>query len=94
MERFHVVEDAAVILRSRGVYKQAKVYLRGSAVYAGAAGGFVRLYRDGGTGVPSLSWDDIDMGSADDALLTDALGKLSYHGPLKQLEAQGAAVPA
>jgi hypothetical protein len=35
MDRFHVVEDAAVIVRKAGVYKQVKVYVRGTALYAG-----------------------------------------------------------
>jgi len=90
MERFHVVEDAAVILRSRGVYKQAKVYLRGKDVYAGAAGGFVRLYTGGGTGHPNISWDDIDLnGVGGDSLTPDALGKLSFKGSSKQIEGTG-----
>ena len=91
MERFHIVNDAAVILRSRGVYKQAKVYLRGTAVYAGAAGGFVRLYANGGTGVPSITWDDIDIdGLTSNELVTDAHGKLSYNGAPKQIEGAAA----
>ena len=61
MERFHVIEEAAVILRARGVYKQAKVYRRGDGLYAGALGGFVQLYAQGGTAVPSLSWEDIEL---------------------------------
>lgn len=87
MDRFHIVDDAAVILRSRGVYKQAKVYLRGKDVYAGAAGGFVRLYKGGGTGHPNISWDDIDLnGVGAESLTPDVHGKLSFKGPLKQIE--------
>lgn len=87
MERFHIVEDAAVILRSRGVYKQAKVFLRGNGVYAGTAGGYVRLYAGGGTGMPSVSWDDIEIGAAGrEDLVPDAHGKLSFNGAPKQIE--------
>ena len=87
MERFHIVEDAAVILRSRGVYKQAKVFLRGNGVYAGVGGGFVRLYANGITGSPTLLWDDIEIeGASALDLVPDALGKLSYAGAPKQIE--------
>jgi hypothetical protein len=78
MDRFHIIEEAAVILRSRGVWKQAKVYIRGQAIYAGAGGGFVRLYKGGGTSVPNLSWDDIDVEGADaSSLVADDHGRLS-----------------
>ena len=62
MQRFHVIDDAAVILRARGVYKQVKVYRRGEAAYAGYSGGFIRLYANGGTSFPNVSWEDIDVG--------------------------------
>lgn len=86
MDRFHVLDDAAVILRSRGVYRQAKVYLRGTGIYAGAGAGFIRLYAGGGTGVPSISWEDIDLGAGVPKPRADQHGKLSFVGPLKQIE--------
>lgn len=87
MDRFHVADDAAVILRSRGVYRQAKVYPRAGAVYASAGAGFIRLYKGGGTSTPNISWDDIDLnGAGADSLVADAHGRLSYNGPLKQIE--------
>ena len=43
MERFHVIEDAAAILVSKGVYRQAKVYRRGKELFAAYGAGFVRL---------------------------------------------------
>ena len=53
-ELFHVVDDAQCILAgSNGVYRQAKVYRRGNALYAGYGSGFVRLYKTG-TSVPSI----------------------------------------
>lgn len=61
MHRFHIIEDGAVILRSRGVYKQAKLYRRGRELFAGAGGGFVRLYKDG-TSIPNLQLIDFDAG--------------------------------
>lgn len=60
MERFHVIEDAAVILRSKGVYRQAKAYKRGIGLYAGYGNGFIRLYKNGGTSLPSVSWEGHD----------------------------------
>ena len=78
MERFHIIPDADVIIVSRLVYKQAKVYRRGDALYVGTAGGFVRLYANGSTGIPALRWDEIDIPGLSRAEITsDALGKLS-----------------
>lgn len=73
MKRFHVIDDAHVILRSRrGVYRQAKVYRFGNnELFAGSGGGFVRLYRSGGTSAPDISWSDLSV-----PFLADALGRL------------------
>lgn len=60
MERFHIIEEGAVILRSKGLYRQAKVYRRGSQVFASYGAGFIRLLRGSGTSVPSVSWDGIE----------------------------------
>jgi hypothetical protein len=60
MERFHLIEDAAAILVSKGVYKQAKMYRRGIGLYVGHGNGFIRLYKDGGTSLPSVRWDGHD----------------------------------
>ena len=60
MERFHIIDDAAVILRSKGVYRQAKVYYRGDDVFAGWGNGFIRLLRGSATTHPNVSWDGID----------------------------------
>lgn len=68
MERFHIIDDGAVILRSRGVFKQAKVYRRGADVYAGHGSGFIKLGGQGGTSMPSVSWIDIEA----DGVMADA----------------------
>ena len=61
MNRFHIIEDAAVILRGKkGVYRQAKVYARGDQVFAGYGAGFVRLTRGGSTGNPDVTWIDLE----------------------------------
>lgn len=60
MTLFHVVDDAQIILRSKGVYRQAKVYQRDGDLYAGWGSGFLGLRRDHGTTLPSVSWENID----------------------------------
>lgn len=56
MELFHVIEDGAAILRSRGVFRQCKIYRRAKSIYAGYGAGFIRLTQGGGTSVPNVSW--------------------------------------
>jgi len=60
MNRFHVIEDSAVILRSKGMFRQAKVYRRGNDVYAGWGNAFIRLMRGSATTHPNVSWDEIE----------------------------------
>jgi hypothetical protein len=60
MNRFHIIDDGAVILRSRGVFRQAKVYRRGEDVYAGWGAGFIRLLANPATTAPNVSWDAIE----------------------------------
>lgn len=57
---FHIVEDAVVILRSNGVFKQSEIYVRKNYIYAKHGSGFVRLDRhENGTTAPSVRWDDL-----------------------------------
>lgn len=60
MERFHVIDDSAVIVRVGNIYKQVRAYRRADKVYANLRGGYVRLLRGSGTSVPSITWDDIE----------------------------------
>lgn len=53
---FHEIPDAQVILRSKGVFKQAKLFRRGEDVYAAWGSGFIRLLKHSGTTVPTVSW--------------------------------------
>lgn len=53
---FHEIPDAQVVLRSRGVYKQAKLFRRGADIYAAWGSGFIRLLKHSGTTVPYVSW--------------------------------------
>ena len=56
---FHVIDDAHVVLCSRGVYRQAKLYRRGRELFAGWGSGYVRLLSASGTTAPAVSWRDI-----------------------------------
>lgn len=56
MDRFSIVEDAAVILLVKGVYRQVDVYSRGGQFYAKVGAGYVRLLRHATTSVPSIRW--------------------------------------
>jgi hypothetical protein len=60
MERFHVIEDSAVIVRVGNIYKQVRAFRRGTSVYANVRGGYVRLLRGSGTSVPTITWDGIE----------------------------------
>lgn len=87
MERFHVIDDGAVIIRRKGVYRQVKLYRRSEGLYAGVGLGFIRLYQDHGTGVPDISWDDIEVPSLGvQPVQTDGLGRLLAPGMTAQIE--------
>ncbi len=73
MERFHEMDNAAAILASKGVYKQVKVFRRDKALYAQYGGGFIRLYK-GGTSLPNIRLDDLEVG---EETVADDFGKLS-----------------
>lgn len=79
MERFHVIEDGAAIVRVGNVYKQVRVFRRGTSVYANVRGGYVRLLRGSGTSVPGISWDGVEadgvewLGPANEPKYTGAI---------------------
>lgn len=57
---FHIVEDAVVILSSKGVFKQSDIYVRKNYIYAKHGSGFIRLQRhEKGTSAPSVYYDDL-----------------------------------
>lgn len=61
MQRFHVIEEGAVILRVKGgLYRQAKVYRRGQRVFAQFGAGFIRLMAGSGTTRTDVTWDGIE----------------------------------
>lgn len=61
---FHEIPDAQVILRSKGVYRQAKLFRRGEDVFAAWGSGFIRLLSAGGTTVPTVHYLDFDAASS------------------------------
>ena len=65
MDKFHIIDDGAAILRSKGVYRQAKVYRRGEQVFAGHGSGYVRLNKGGATSIPDVSWLGIEATGVD-----------------------------
>jgi hypothetical protein len=75
MERFHEIDGGGVIIHSKGVYQQRKLFRRGDYLYAGHGTGFVQLYARGGTSVPTVMWKDIDPGP-DTGWVADAMGRL------------------
>lgn len=60
MALFSVVNDAFAVLRSRGVFRQAKVFQRDGRLYAGFGSGYVQLRHDNATSVPTMTWDHIE----------------------------------
>lgn len=64
MDYFHIIEDAQCILRSKGVYRQCKLFRRGEELYAGWGNGFVKIMRGGGTSHPLVSVEDLNLQGA------------------------------
>lgn len=61
MERFTLIEDAAVILLGKkGVYRQAKLYRRADKIYAAYGGGYIRLLQGGSTTNPDVRYQDFE----------------------------------
>lgn len=73
MDLFTIIDDATAIIRqANGVYKQAKVYHRGSRVFVGHSGGFIRVtakFGDAwGTSNPNVKVEALDgLGISADA---------------------------
>jgi hypothetical protein len=74
---FHIVEDAQVILRHKGVYKQVKVFRRAGRVYAGWGSGFIQLLASGGTSKPDVQWESLP----DDPAITRQSLHIAYVTP-------------
>lgn len=65
---FHELDGDCVVMFSKGVYRQAKLYRRYDGkehqLYAKWGSGYARLLSAGGTTVPCVTWLDIYMDSA------------------------------
>lgn len=72
---FHVIEDALVILRTKGVYKQVKAYQRRGRIYAAQGSSFIAMSKTG-TSVPNTSIEDFEGLTPD----YDALGRMYMPG--------------
>lgn len=57
---FHQIPDSAVVLRSKGVFKQAQCYEHNGGIYAKNGAGFIKLMKHG-TSVPNVLWDEITL---------------------------------
>lgn len=62
MDYVQEIPNAAVWLRKSGVYRQAKLFTRGDALFADQGSGFIRLHAGGATSIPTSAWLDIDPG--------------------------------
>jgi hypothetical protein len=59
--KFHIVDDATVVLREKGVYRQAAVYRLSTRVFAEyRKGQFIALLANEGTSAPNVSWTELD----------------------------------
>lgn len=58
---FHIIDDAQVILRSKGVFHQKKLYRRGNRIYAAWGSGFIRIGGGDATSCPGVSYESLDL---------------------------------
>lgn len=56
---FVQIEGHVLLRTKQGVFKEAKLALRGQDLFAVVAGGFVRLYANLDTSNPNLHWSDM-----------------------------------
>jgi len=72
---FTVLDDHVIVRTSKGVYKQAKIAIRASHVFAKVGSGFLLLYANGTTSSPDVRWVDMENGHHYEAA---SLGRLTY----------------
>lgn len=70
---FTTLDDQVILRAVNGLYKQAKLAMRGNHVYAQVSGGFVMLYANGTTSHPNVRW--LEMENQQD-YATGSLGRL------------------
>lgn len=86
---FHVIDDCFVVLRSRGVFRQAKAFRRDRYLYAGFGAGFIRLMSRGATTHPLVTWEDLTA-SPEIQIAGDGMPRPVHPGPLVELAHAGA----
>lgn len=71
---FALIEDGHVVLCKGGVFRPAKVYVRNKYLYAGYAGGFIRLGKhDRGTSAKDVLYEELFLPFTPTA---DSIGRL------------------
>lgn len=80
---FHIIDDAQVILKSKGVFHQKKVYRRGNRLFAAWGSGYVRLGGGDATSCPGVSYETLDLPSHVQRFVTKIgqLGEPLYTDP-------------
>jgi hypothetical protein len=58
MDLFHIIDEAQAIIRQNGVFRQVKMYHRGTEVYVASGSGFAKMLGGNTTTVPNMSWID------------------------------------
>ena len=58
---FTVIPDAAAVMVSKGIYKQAKIYDYRGKLYASHGSGFILLKTAGTTSLPNIRWEEIEV---------------------------------
>lgn len=58
---FHIVEGATVVLRAKGLYRQAKVYHLEGELFAASGNAFIKLSGKDGTSAPSVTYQHLDV---------------------------------
>lgn len=86
---FHQIEDCFVVLRCKGVFRQAKVFRRGKHVYAAAGAGFLRLLNRGATTRPETTWEDLTA-SPEIRMLNNGCPEASSPAPIVAIASPGA----
>lgn len=52
MDYFTIITGATALIHTGGVYRQADLYARGSAIYAKVGSGFIKIGIGGATSTP------------------------------------------
>lgn len=76
---FHIIEDAQIVMRQKGIFYQKKLYRRGDRLYAGWGTGFIRIGGRSATSQPNVSWGSMDLPS-EMVLINDEFGNPRIQG--------------